>query len=594
MGQLPETRVLEAFNGSSSPPGIQLLQLLIAIQAASLASLGGGPDFDPKYYVDLPLKYPVDTTAEAFSSLPRTLPSGTISSDTLQRFLEENFGIPGSDLVACRPQDYTTEPVDFLPGVCNPEARRWALKIHSLWLLLARRVADCVKEKPNQHTLLPLQHPVIVPGERFREVYYWDSYWIIRGLLVSKMLETAKGMVQNLLALAGKHGFVANGARTYYQNRSQPPLLSMMVCAIHLEAANLTLVEQALPILRKEYNFWTTEPHEVVIQDHQMNKHRLSRYYAQWNTPRPESCIIDEAIAKGLSKAHQAELYRDIATAAESGWDFSSRWMEDHQNLFSLRTSAIIPVDLNAFLLQMELDIAFLARATGDDTTERYFTMAANARRLAIQTILWNEDESQWFDYWLPVNNSKLQSVNSQRVVYDMDSGHLNLQIFASNFIPLWCGVILQEIMLFVCAGDAKIERVLEAFNNSGLMHPGGIATSLRETGQQWDFPNAWAPLQHMIIEGLATLNSEKANKMAIDISRRWLKSNYVAFEETGHMVEKYDARYCGKVGGGGEYNTQTGFGWTNGVALTLLHKYGWADDQPLAPTYNLTPWFTT
>jgi hypothetical protein len=92
--------------------------------------------------------------------------------------------------------------------------------------------------------------------------------------------------------------------------------------------------------------------------------------------------------------------------------------------------------------LQMELDIAFLARATGDDTTERYFTMAANARRLAIQTILWNEDESQWFDYWLPVNNSKLQSVNSQRVVYDMDSGHLNLQIFASNFIPLWCGVL--------------------------------------------------------------------------------------------------------------------------------------------------------
>jgi alpha,alpha-trehalase len=128
--------------------------------------------------------------------------------------------------------------------------------------------------------------------------------------------------------------------------------------------------------------------------------------------------------------------------------------------------------------LQMELDIAFLARATGDDTTERYFTMAANARRLAIQTILWNEDESQWFDYWLPVNNSKLQSVNSQRVVYDMDSGHLNLQIFASNFIPLWCGVL--------APGDAKIERVLEAFNNSGLMHPGGIATSLRETGQQW------------------------------------------------------------------------------------------------------------
>jgi neutral trehalase len=108
------------------------------------------------------------------------------------------------------------------------------------------------------------------------------------------------------------------------------------------------------------------------------------------------------------------------------------------------------------------------------------------------------------------------------------------------------------------------------------------------------DFPNAWAPLQHMIIEGLATLNSEKANKLAQDISRRWLKSNYLAFEKTGRMVEKYDVRSSGKIGGGGEYETQTGFGWTNGVALALLHDYGWAENQPITSTYNLIPWFPT
>jgi alpha,alpha-trehalase len=101
-------------------------------------------------------------------------------ADTLERFLEEYCDIPGSDLVACTPVDYVPEPSGFLPGVQNPVARRWALKVHSLWLLLARQVADHVENEPNQHTLLPLKHPVIVPGERFREVYYWDSYWIIR------------------------------------------------------------------------------------------------------------------------------------------------------------------------------------------------------------------------------------------------------------------------------------------------------------------------------------------------------------------------------------------------------------------------------
>jgi alpha,alpha-trehalase len=367
---------------------------------------------------------------------------------------------------------------------------------------------------------------------------------------------------------------------------SQPPLLSRMVRAVYSESADLTLVEQALPVLFKEHNFWTTEPHEVVIQDSQKNKHRLSRYYAHWNSPRPESCTIDKAIAKGLSKRQQAELYHNIATAAESGWDFSSRWMEDHQNLITLRTSAIIPVDLNAFLLQMELDIVFLARVAGDHAAERHYTKAANARRLAINSILWNEEMGQWFDYWLPLNNSEVQSVDMQKVVYDLGSGRLNLESYASNFVPLWCGMLPP--------GDAKGEKVLRALSNSGLLHPGGIATSVRETGEQWDFPNAWAPLQHMIIEGLATLNSEKANKLAQDISRRWLKSNYVAFEKTGRMVEKYDARSSGKIGGGGEYETQTGFGWTNGVALALLHDYGWAENQPITSTYNLIPWFPT
>ncbi|XP_073387145.1 probable trehalase [Physcomitrium patens] len=553
----------------------ELLCFLMDLQSTAMDSFGGDAEFDPKLYVDLPLKSTLKETVEAFRSLPRAPITGSVDRDTLKTFLKDYFGETGSDLVPYTPEDHLANPPDFLPRVQNTDARKWGLKVHSLWPSLTRLVCPTVEREPDRHTLLPLKHPFIVPGERFREVYYWDSYWVIRGLLASKMKKTAAGMIDNFLAVVQAYGFLPNGARTYYENRSQPPFLSRMVRAIFSATDDLKLATRALPLLLVEHDFWVTGSHVVTIRDSQGRDHRLSRYSAHWDQPRPECSTIDKCIAGGFSKLKQQQLYHDIATAAESGWDFSSRWMEDQEQLSSMKTSSIIPVDLNAFLLQMELDIAYLAKALNNTSVAKRFTRAVDARKRAFEAILWNENKSQWLDYWLPLQ----KPVKGVKKIYMWDSDRANQNVYASNFVPLWCGLL--------SAGDAKIDKVVEALSSSGLILPGGIATSLIKTGQQWDFPNAWAPLQHMLIEGLILSGSPKARELAESITRSWLRSNYLAFQRFGHMVEKYDARYCGEVGGGGEYITQTGFGWTNGVVLTLLNDYGWPEDLPLDFDYK-------
>jgi alpha,alpha-trehalase len=306
-----------------------LLSFLIAVQTAALASLGGGPNFDPKFYVDLPLKYQLNVTTKAFQTLSSSSSqNATIPPSAFQQFQNSYFDEPGSDLLAYTPVDYTPTPANFVPGVQNQQVRKWALQIHALWLILARQTAATVEKQPDQHTLLPVPQPFIIPGDRFREVYYWDSYWIIRGLLVSGMVDTAKGIVESLLALVEQYGFMPNGGRMYYENRSQPPLLSVMILAIFKRVQDPSLLKTALPVLLQEHKFWTTDPHIVLVEDSVCNVHQLSRYWARWDSPRPESSTTDTNVTAGLSTSRQKQVYHDIATAAESGWDFSSRWMQ--------------------------------------------------------------------------------------------------------------------------------------------------------------------------------------------------------------------------------------------------------------------------
>lgn len=545
-----------------------LESFLVMVQSAALQVEGENGEFDPKVYVDLPLKSPLPSTEAAFVDLWRNN-NGSVETDEFNRFINDFFDKPGSDLLPDNLTDFKPEPERFLPNVTNPDAREFALKMHSLWWLLARKVKDKVRKEPEQHTLLPLPYPVVVPGARFREVYYWDTYWIVRGLLVSKLFETAKSVLENLMFMANSFGFVPNGARTYYTNRSQPPLLSEAIRAVYRETQDKAFIETAFPALLKEHNFWCADPHRVQIRDAHGKEHILTRYYAMWDEPRPESSTIDIQIAKGLDRQQKAELYHHIATAAETGWDFSSRWMEDKQNLSTLKTSYILPVDLNSFLYQMEENLAFFGDLLGKHDLSKHFTKMAKSRRQAMDAILWNEEMGQYLDYWL-VKRNETSTVNYKNfeIVYDFDKTNQNPDQYPSNYIPLWCGLLKPQ--------EKKVEKLIHAFKKSGLLLDAGVTTSLIQTGQQWDFPNAWAPLQHMIVEGLAATENEEGIALAREVSRRWLETNYVGYLETGEMQEKYDARLCGKTGHGGEYLPQAGFGWSNGVVLSLFERFGW------------------
>ncbi|KAH9317208.1 hypothetical protein KI387_018977, partial [Taxus chinensis] len=248
----------------------------------------------------------------------------------------------------------------------------------------------------------------------------------------------------------------------------------------------------------------------------------------------------------------------------------------DQKNLTTLHTTSIIPVDLNTYLLQMELNIAFFAKNLGENSIAKTFTQASTARHLAIDAILWNNDMGQWLDYWLDQYKCESIQINHQlsEDVYFWDATNQNKNIFASNFFPLWIEAFHSD------AG--RVEKVIQKFQTSGLLRAAGISTSLLNTGEQWDFPNGWAPAQHIIIEGIVKHSSKEGKSLAVDIARRWIRTNYAAYKSTGQMHEKYDIEACGKIGNGGEYTPQTGFGWSNGVVLALLEKFGWPTKLPI------------
>ncbi|KAI9174184.1 hypothetical protein LWI28_013337 [Acer negundo] len=550
--------------GGPVVPTTPLVNFLERVQEAALYTFGE-KNYDPKLYIDFSLKSNnLSATIDAFDKLPRSK-NGSVPVPNLQEFIENWFGGAGDDLVYAEPVDFVPEPEGFLPKVVNPEVRAWALEVHSLWKNLSGKVSGSVLDRPDLHTLLPLPEPVVVPGSRFREVYYWDSYWVIRGLLASKMHETAKSIVINLISLVETYGYVLNGARAYYTNRSQPPLLSAMVRTIYNRTGDLELIKKALPALLKEYQFWNSGIHKVTIEDGEANNHILSRYYAMWNKPRPEGSVKDKAYASKLSSDSEKEqFYRELASSAETGWDFSSRWMRNISDFTTLSTTSILPVDLNVFLLGMELDIAVLAKVDGDNATSERFLEASRARKQAINSVFWNEEKGQWLDYWI---NKGTTCEESQT----WEAGNQNHNVYASNYTPLWIDLFNSDTSL--------VEKVRQSLESSGLVCTAGIATSMIKSGQQWDFPNGWAPLQHMIVEGLVRSGSQEARSMAQDIAVRWIKTNYVAYKETGAMHEKYDVENCGAFGGGGLYKPQTGFGWSNGVVLAFLEEFGWPQD---------------
>lgn len=396
---------------------------------------------------------------------------------------------------------------------------------------------------PPYSSALALTRPFVVPGGRYQEIYYWDAYFTMLGLVRDGRAGDVRGMVDNFADLLARYGHIPNGTRTYYLSRSQPPFFYRMV-ALTSPADPPAADAHYLDALLAEHRYWmagaaqvrpgTAAGHVVRLADGTL----LNRYWDARATPRDESYREDVATAAGSGRPAD-QVYRDLRAAAESGWDFSSRWLADGRHLTTIETTALVPVDLNALLYGLERAIAAGCARRGDRGCAADFARQAATRAAAIRRHLWDDAAGAFADlHW--------------------GNGRLSDRLTIATAMPLYVGL----------ATRAQADRVARTVERR-LLRRGGVATTTIATGQQWDEPNSWAPLQWIAIEGLDRYGHRR---LADTIATRWVRTVAGVYRRDGRLVEKYDVD-TGLPGGGGEYPVQDGFGWTNGVTRALLDR---------------------
>ncbi len=414
--------------------------------------------------------------------------------------------------------------------------------ITELWSVLERR------NRRDRGSLIAVPYSYIVPGGRFSEQFYWDSYFIMLGLAADGRWGMIKNMMSNYTYMIRKFGFIPTANRTYFLSRSQPPFFSHMVklLASH-QNRKLTLLEY-LPYMLAEYRYWTKGKRLLEKDDEVVAKKRVvrlsngsivGRYYDDKTTPRPESLREDvETVDKSGDLSDIEKMYLDLRAGAESGWDFSSRWFHDSQDIGTIHTTDIVPVDLNCLLYHLEMTIAETYQLLFQPLLARKFQRSADRRMGAIVKYMWDEQQQFFCDY-------------------DFREGKSTGALTLAGVFPLYAKVATPS------QARAVAERLEKDF-----LQPGGLLTTLVDTGQQWDAPNGWAPLQWITIQGLREYGY---HGLADRIKQAWVKTCMDTYAREGKMVEKYNVREPNKLGGGGEYVLQDGFGWTNGVLAALL-----------------------
>lgn len=569
------------------------LQLLEALQNSPLR-----PFEDSKTLVDLELKLEPDEVLRLFASFPKQP-----CRDEFDSFMDEVFMAPddsvGDVVRSTVPVDYSDAMPLYMKELREPSDKLIAFvsDLKGRWRELCRETVDGVHCKLSTHSsLIPLPFPFFIPGGRFRECYYWDTLWTVKGLVASDMLKSAKAAVRNLLHLVDRIGFVPNGNRVYYLNRSQPPLLTEAVKVVfdatESTAEQIEWLEEAVPMLDKEYN-WFCENRSVSSKypSEAFSGRSLSVYYADTVHPRPESfkedtASLDRRLQTPLrvyEESTSTSLYKNLASAAESGWDFSSRWFleSDERRLESIQICRIVPVCLNSILLKAEKDLSSFHRllaeqkgsAREDSRTVKsnrlgcdmdhdshlelsiQYDHLAKKRAAEMCDLLWNQEEGFWFDY-------------------SLQFGSCTKVVSCAGIMPVWAGCGVEKWEL----ADAK--RFVDFLvHHSGLLQLGGLSCTNQTSAEQWDFPNCWPPLIDFAVEALQRLGkrfpASGAEMAAETIAMRFLETALKGWSRDSNMHEKYDSRVkCGNRGTGGEYAPQTGFGWTNGTILWLLRDF--------------------
>jgi alpha,alpha-trehalase len=461
---------------------------------------------------------------------------------------------PGFDLAAFVHEHFEAPP-PAATGARSDTTQSMEAHIRGLWPSLTRpaQAAD-----PHS-SLIPLPGQYVVPGGRFREVYYWDSYFTMLGLIEDGRLDLVKNMLDGFASLVRTVGHIPNANRTYYLSRSQPPFFAAMV-GLYATAADTARALEYLGALEAEHAFWmagadsvkpgTAARRVVRMRDGTL----LNRYWDDRPEPRPESYREDYTLAQRVPEAERTALYRNLRASAESGWDFSSRWMRDPSDLRTLETTELVPIDLNSLMYHAERTIAALRRArgqTGDAAVAAQYANEAEARRRALLAAAYDSASGFFYD---------VRWRNGERVT-DRPT--------MAAAAPLFFGLATPE------QGRAVAARLGRDF-----LAPGGFVTTLVKSGQQWDAPNGWPPLQWMGVQGVRAYGRDD---IATDARTRWLALNRRTYLVTGKMTEKYDVTDLSKRAGGGEYPAQDGFGWTNGVARAMSAQEA-TQRAPVAP----------
>jgi alpha,alpha-trehalase len=414
--------------------------------------------------------------------------------------------------------------------------------------------------------LLYLPGPYVVPGGRFNEMYGWDSYFILLGLLRDGQPALAKSMTDNFLYEVEHYGKVLNANRTYYLMRSQPPFLSRMVLDVYRGTGDTEWLKRSLPELERYYEYWTREPHFTPQTG-------LSRYYGGADQPAPEVVFgeRDEAgknhydRVRAYYRTHEVTEY-DLSefydkqtgelkplffvgdrAMRESGFDPSARFGPFSVSIINYNT-----VDLNSLLYRMEMDMSAIFSVLDEPRRAETWAERAAARAGSIRRLMWDQKAGLFFDY---------NFVQKQRSGYH----------FLTTFYPLWAGLATQEEASAVAAHLAIFEQ------------NGGLETSDRVTGNQWDAPFGWAPLQIIAIEGLRRYGFQDA---AERLSLRFLSMIVRDFAQHQTIKEKYNV-VEGKsdLGAGikfGYTSNEIGFGWTNAAFLMLYQELSAAGKQAL------------
>ena len=525
------------------------------------------PETDPPAEVqnglDLPAP-PNELYGELFEQIQmqRVFPDGKtfvdcipkVEPDSIMRAYEEVKGEAEFHLRAFTLAHFDLPPEPASGFQSDPD-RSISEHIGSLWTVLTRQADE---ESDNASSLIPLPKDYIVPGGRFREIYYWDSYFTMLGLVEDGRVDMVENMVDNFAYLIKNIGFIPNGNRNYYLTRSQPPFFSMMVALLAEQYEDQRPIWlKYLPAMEAEYKWWMEGEAELSADNpavlhtvRMVDGSVLNRYYDRGDYPRAESFREDtETIELAVEHGRDAQtVARHLRSGAESGWDYSHRWFGDGENMWTIETTDIIPPDLNALLIEAEFNLATAYDMKGNGEMREYYDKRAENRESALHKFCFNEELGFFEDFHWP----------DQRF-----TGRLSL---AAAFPLAVLGATEEQA--------AGVAEVLE----TRFLADGGLRSSLSITGQQWDAPNGWPPLQYMAVKGLENYDYDELARVVAD---RWCANNERVYGNVFKMVEKYNVEDLSLTAGGGEYPVQDGFGWSNGVYLALKNSLVETTEDP-------------